>query len=98
MQNRKLSAAIGSSQLELVKLPAGFGLTAMTFKLGPKAMSLAPIHDSVATVSSMAFPGQRLMSRPTLGTLKVISARPTIFYIQIHQKQHDICRSGLRIN
>ncbi|KAJ0130204.1 hypothetical protein HZ326_26698 [Fusarium oxysporum f. sp. albedinis] len=97
MQYRKLSAAIGSSQLELVKLPAGFGLMAMTFKLGPKAMSLGLIHGSVATVatmSSMVFPGQRLMSRPTLGTLKVISARPTIFFIQIHQKQHDICRSG----
>lgn len=40
MQYRRLFAAIGSSQLELDKLPAGFGLTAMTFKLGPKAMSL----------------------------------------------------------
>jgi hypothetical protein len=98
MQYRRLSAAIGSSQLELDKLPAGFGLTAMTFKLGPKAMSLAPIRGSVVTVSSMAFPGQRLTSHPILGTLKVISARPTIFFIQIHQKQHDICRSDPRIN
>ncbi|RBA11849.1 hypothetical protein FPRO05_14165 [Fusarium proliferatum] len=88
MQYRKLSAAIGSSKLELVKLPAGFGLMAMTFKLGPKAMSLAPIHGSVATVSSMAFPGRRLMSRPILGTSKVISARPTIFFIQIPQKRY----------